>query len=961
MFPFNSSKQTQPTLRSVNPLHDQSSMSTLQTFHRYRKSLCGGATALMAFWQIGQSLLAASATWNGTTDAIWATDTNWSASPVPGTGDTATFNSAGGAVDVIDLGAGVTVNSLVFDTANVAAYTIGSGGAGSQTLTLNGTSTISLNSTINANQLINANVALGTGTTITNNDATNTLTIAGSITGSASTLTKLGTGTFILSGLSTTAANNYTGTTILGGGTTTLTQDASFSGGLTFGATGGSTTVSNLNLNSASATFAGPMLVQTSSTGTPNTITIGAGEKLTINNNVSFSGVNYRSRLTVSGAGGWDVISSDGFFGSVGTTNGADTFLDMSGLAEFNANLRTGGSGSAGGVFRVGPAANTGTNGRDYTTSLATDSTISADFVNISLLGGTVGTGTLSLGNGTQIINSDNFTLNGAGASRGNAVLSFRTADGTLKVRGTDGGDATRSNLTMHTASTGSGTKFSTFNVTGHVADLLFDTVRIYDMSTSPSDSASDELTATFSFDRGILDATTFQIGTKSAGDLNSKGIGIANIGSSSNHSNTATLGTVNMGILTTGGGISVNGELRSTLNITGTATTVNFSTLSMANSTSADADAKVNSAVNISGGNVTGTGGIDMVSAFNAGTGNSTLTISGGNLSVGTSGVSATNGIYRTASTNTTATLLLNGGSLNLNGNNIGAAGANAITTQFESGTLSNVGEINGGAGLNKTTTGTLILSGTNTYTGTTTVTSGSLQVGVSGSGTTGTGAVTVQSGSTLLGTGVVRGATFTLENVATLRPGDSEALSSHGTLTFTPASASGSTSDLQGSIILGISGATATNPTFGGNVIGSAGYNAFVDAVTGVGSHDRLVFKNPTSGTGYNLNFLTTTGSLQVEGSSFTAALGQIFNLLDWENLETTNFSGFSFNSGYFTGNGDEGPDLDLPDLGSSGLLWDFSRFTTSGNIAIVPEPSRALLLMIGLLGLMARRYRK
>ena len=68
---------------------------------------------------------AADATWIGTTDATWATESNWSAAPVPGTGDIATFNNSGNGNTTIYLGAGVVVGGLSFDTADAAAYSLG--------------------------------------------------------------------------------------------------------------------------------------------------------------------------------------------------------------------------------------------------------------------------------------------------------------------------------------------------------------------------------------------------------------------------------------------------------------------------------------------------------------------------------------------------------------------------------------------------------------------------------------------------------------------------------------------------------------------------------------------------------------------------------------------------------------------------------------------------------------------
>jgi hypothetical protein len=50
----------------------------------------------------------------------------------------------------------------------------------------------------------------------------------------------------------------------------------------------------------------------------------------------------------------------------------------------------------------------------------------------------------------------------------------------------------------------------------------------------------------------------------------------------------------------------------------------------------------------------------------------------------------------------------------------------------------------------------------------------------------------------------------------------------------------------------------------------------------------------------------------------------------------------------------------DLALPDLSSLSLSWDTSAFASHGVVVTVPEPSRAILLLLGLLGLMLRRRR-
>jgi autotransporter-associated beta strand protein len=89
-------------------------------------------------------------------------------------------------------------------------------------------------------------------------------------------------------------------------------------------------------------------------------------------------------------------------------------------------------------------------------------------------------------------------------------------------------------------------------------------------------------------------------------------------------------------------------------------------------------------------------------------------------------------------------------------------------INTSLAKSTLSVAGGITGAFGLTKTGPGKLTLSGTNTYTGNTAVTAGTLLV----NGSLGAGSVNVSSGATLGGTGTV-GGPVTIQNGGILSPG--------------------------------------------------------------------------------------------------------------------------------------------------------------------------------------------
>jgi autotransporter-associated beta strand protein len=200
------------------------------------------------------SVNAASDAWDGSTDGVWATSANWLTDPVtvPGAADTATFNGAGNGNTTLNLGGGVTISNITFDTASAAAYTIGSGTVGSQVLTLGNNSLISLSSTVASNQLFNATLALPTGASpvaALRNDSASTLTIAGAVNSVPASgngvLNITNGGPIVISGVITETGAGNNALFKRGPGTVTL------SGGSTWSGTG-----------AASGGFSGPLFAQ---------------------------------------------------------------------------------------------------------------------------------------------------------------------------------------------------------------------------------------------------------------------------------------------------------------------------------------------------------------------------------------------------------------------------------------------------------------------------------------------------------------------------------------------------------------------------------------------------------------------------------------------------------------------------------------------------------------------------
>lgn len=272
---------------------------------------------------------------------------------------------------------------------------------------------------------------------------------------------------------------------------------------------------------------------------------------------------------------------------------------------------------------------------------------------------------------------------------------------------------------------------------------------------------------------------------------------------------------------------------------------------------------------------------------------------------------------------------------------------------------TLTLASSITGTGNLTKEGQGYLILSGTSTHSGQTIVNEGILQVGSFGVGSSGTGQATIASGAQILGSGTVQASSFILQSGAMLQAGDliSGSTTGNGTLTFTPVTVGAYTIQAGSNTLLSLTSATnlgSSVPAFGGFTPGTTGYNNYVDGITGSGDHDLLVFNGDSGST---LNF---SGNLEVVGVGLSPSYGDVYNLLDWSSLLSADFSNFVVGSNR-DGSGDDLDQFNLPDISSFGLFWDVSRFTLSGTIAVVPEPSRALLMMLGMTFALLRRRRR
>ncbi|MBL8823189.1 MAG: autotransporter-associated beta strand repeat-containing protein [Planctomycetia bacterium] len=656
------------------------------------------------------------------------------------------YLTAPGTVEITD-----PANTITFSWQLVNSGSLTKAGPGTLTLTntdstysggtfLNG-GTLSVSSNINLGSTIggggggaltfNGGTLQVTGTSFTNNtrsitwgtngggfdiaNAANTFTVSQNL-GAGGSLTKLGAGTLVLSG-----ANTYTGGTNLNAGILRVAGDGNLgnsSGGLTFNGgtlqtTGTFTTARGTTLNAPG----GSIDVASSTTLTHSGLISGAGGLTKLGaGTLILSGANtYNGGTNLAGAAGSTVILGNASALGAGTnslTVNAVNTLDVNGLSVNVGALAGTGTiinnpaTNVGGILRVG-------NGNVSSTF---DGTLQDGSVSKPLTLNKLGSGTLTLtGNNTHSVTQISggilsvSSISNMGAGTGDLV--FLSSVGTLQITGS-----------------------SPFTYSGGVKLTAPGTVEI----TDPANTI------------------TFSSVIQHGGSLTKAGPGKLVLTNSPNSYSGGTIfagGTLsvssdgNLGL----GGLTFNGG---TLQVTGTSFTNNTRSITWgANGGGFDI---ANAANTFTVSQALGAGG--SLTKLGAGT----LVLSGANTYTGGTNLNA--GILSVAGDgnlgNSGDGLNFNGGILRITGtsfsNNVrpinwgGNGGGFDIASAPHTFTVSQA--LTAGGNLTKSGAGTLVLANNNSYTGTTTVSAGTLQVGNAAfTGSLGAGLVTINPGATL------------------------------------------------------------------------------------------------------------------------------------------------------------------------------------------------------------------
>lgn len=850
------------------------------------------------FW--GSFAQGADGTWTSTTTGPWSATGNWSGGTVAdGAGFTANFST----IDVpvagvtVNLDSARTIGNLVFGDTNT-------GTAGSWVLANNG----------NAANILTLDVASGSSTITVNSlgaGSTNTATISAVLAGNDG-ITKDGAGVLVLSG-----ANTFTGGLNITGGTVNIGGNVDSA----LGFTGGTVSLSN-----------GATLRTTTDSGTT-----GAGRSLVIGTGggrLLADGFSPRTfAFGIQGSGVLTLQSASAVVRLNGNNTGFTGTYQLSGSVSFDtANAAPSAANSIlinnnGGLVAINSST-------AYATAQAW---LNSGLIDAASTGGILLTG---------INNSENVDLTGySGLFLGSSNLLNLGAPNIVNYSGTItpadstyrlGAGGTGSTLNLNTANQLTGARNLVVGNGTIGAAVLLSMANNYTGGTTVNSGAQLNIANSGSLGSGAVSVL-------SGGALRLQGgVTVANALTLASAPATTTLGGLhsNNGANTYSGNITLSSASRiAAANTAGSSLTISGNIALGANALSLLAG----STAAFAGGDIALTGDISGTGSVNKSDATGTLTLSGNNsysgntnissgmVAIGsasalgngagtvafnggnglTAGIRSTDGTARTISnafsisggnaTNTYVFGATSGGTGNLTFTSTGTTSLGTVVRTFQ---VNNRTQFNGafsgaGGGIAKTGSGTLILGGTNTYTGATNVNAGTLLI--NGSLAAGS-AVTVASGASLGGGGIINGA-VTVNG--SLTPGNSV-----GTLTV------------------------ANDVTWNG----SAGQDWKFELGPVSGTSDLLLL------TGAGNDFLKGSGSDFRFDFLNTGVVGT-FTLVDWASL--TNFDALDFS---YTGL-------------ASGLIGTFAINGSQLEFTVVPEPSTYALLGLGLgaLWILRRRAQK
>lgn len=567
----------------------------------------------------------------------------------------------------------------------------------------------------------------------------------------ATRLTKAGTGTWTLSG-----ANTYTGTTTISSGVLSVSSLAN--GGLASNIGAPTNAAANLVLGGGSLQYTGTTVTTdrsfTLNASTTSTIDVAtAGTTLTLTGSTTVT----TGALTKAGAGTLALAGAAAYTGATainagtlqignGSTTGGLSASSAISIAS-GATLAFNRTDNYGGNFAN---AISGSGGIMLTSGSLTLSTAKTYTGQTTVSGGTLLAGIANAFGSSAPLAVNSGTVNLAGFSQTVGALSGSA--GTLITTGTAAGSATL------TTSFASGT--STF--AGSIANNVSGTVAFTKNGAGTQIlSGTNTYTGNTTVSGGQLNVTGAYTGAAAGSRFYANGGSMTfdmGTGSASFYGdNFANAQQVAQGAFTSQ--LTLQSGTLNVLTQTGAGASYGSLNLGIAN-------ASANGSLTVNGGSLNVDGRILM--AANAGAGpQSTLTINGGQVNLGNAGLYSTatnNGVLRFGAG--VSTVNLNGGTLsmigtvndspaagsifNFNGGTLKAVGANADFLAV--GTNMNVNVKSGGAiiddsgfavtitkalldgtgggGLTKLGSGTLTLSATNTYTGNTRVSAGTLSI---------------------------------------------------------------------------------------------------------------------------------------------------------------------------------------------------------------------------------------